>query len=32
MLSGHLCRCTGYGNIVRAVREAAQARRRSDHA
>ena len=32
MLSGHLCRCTGYGNIVRAVLEVAQSRRRSDHA
>lgn len=25
MLSGHLCRCTGYTNIVRAVLDAAQA-------
>lgn len=25
-LSGNLCRCTGYANIVRAVREAADAR------
>jgi carbon-monoxide dehydrogenase small subunit len=24
-LSGNLCRCTGYGGIVRAVRDAAQA-------
>jgi 2-furoyl-CoA dehydrogenase 2Fe-2S iron sulfur subunit len=32
MLSGHLCRCTGYSNIVRAVLEVAQARRRSEHA
>ncbi|MEI2417830.1 (2Fe-2S)-binding protein [Orrella sp. JC864] len=27
MLSGHLCRCTGYTNIVRAVLETAAARR-----
>jgi len=27
MLSGHLCRCTGYTNIVQAVLEAAAARR-----
>ncbi|OWW22056.1 (2Fe-2S)-binding protein [Noviherbaspirillum denitrificans] len=27
MLSGHLCRCTGYTNIVKAVLETAQARR-----
>jgi 2-furoyl-CoA dehydrogenase 2Fe-2S iron sulfur subunit len=26
MLSGHLCRCTGYTNIVKAVLETAQAR------
>jgi 2-furoyl-CoA dehydrogenase 2Fe-2S iron sulfur subunit len=26
MLSGHLCRCTGYTNIVRAILEAAQQR------
>jgi 2-furoyl-CoA dehydrogenase 2Fe-2S iron sulfur subunit len=32
MLSGHLCRCTGYSNIVRAVLEVAQSRRSSDHA
>jgi carbon-monoxide dehydrogenase small subunit len=25
VLSGNLCRCTGYGNIVRAVRKAARA-------
>jgi 2-furoyl-CoA dehydrogenase 2Fe-2S iron sulfur subunit len=28
MLSGHLCRCTGYGSIVRAVLEVARSRRR----
>ena len=28
-LSGNLCRCTGYENIVRAVRAAADARRRT---
>jgi 2-furoyl-CoA dehydrogenase 2Fe-2S iron sulfur subunit len=27
MLSGHLCRCTGYTNIVKAVLETAQSRR-----
>jgi 2-furoyl-CoA dehydrogenase 2Fe-2S iron sulfur subunit len=27
MLSGHLCRCTGYTNIVKAVLETAAARR-----
>lgn len=27
VLAGNLCRCTGYGNIVRAVRKAAQAMR-----
>jgi 2-furoyl-CoA dehydrogenase 2Fe-2S iron sulfur subunit len=27
MLSGHLCRCTGYTNIVKAVLETAQTRR-----
>lgn len=27
MLSGHLCRCTGYTNIVKAVMETAAARR-----
>ena len=27
MLSGHLCRCTGYTNIVKAVLETAQERR-----
>lgn len=27
MLSGHLCRCTGYTNIVKAVMETAQSRR-----
>lgn len=27
MLSGHLCRCTGYTNIVKAVLETAEARR-----
>ncbi|HXV07952.1 MAG TPA: (2Fe-2S)-binding protein, partial [Burkholderiales bacterium] len=27
MLSGHLCRCTGYTNIVRAVLDAAAQRR-----
>jgi 2-furoyl-CoA dehydrogenase 2Fe-2S iron sulfur subunit len=26
MLSGHLCRCTGYTNIVRAILEVAQQR------
>jgi 2-furoyl-CoA dehydrogenase 2Fe-2S iron sulfur subunit len=32
MLSGHLCRCTGYGGIVKAVMEVAEhrQRRRSD--
>lgn len=29
MLSGHLCRCTGYGGIVKAVMEVAANRRRS---
>ena len=29
MLSGHLCRCTGYTNIVKAVLETAQERRES---
>lgn len=29
MLSGHLCRCTGYTNIVKAVLETAQSRRAS---
>jgi len=29
MLSGHLCRCTGYTGIVRAVLEAAEERRNS---
>jgi 2-furoyl-CoA dehydrogenase 2Fe-2S iron sulfur subunit len=29
MLSGHLCRCTGYGGIVKAVMEVATNRRRS---
>jgi 2-furoyl-CoA dehydrogenase 2Fe-2S iron sulfur subunit len=28
MLSGHLCRCTGYGGIVKAVMEVARDRRR----
>jgi 2-furoyl-CoA dehydrogenase 2Fe-2S iron sulfur subunit len=28
MLSGHLCRCTGYTNIVKAVLETAEARRK----
>jgi 2-furoyl-CoA dehydrogenase 2Fe-2S iron sulfur subunit len=33
MLSGHLCRCTGYTNIVNAVLEvAAQRQRRIEHA
>ena len=32
MLSGHLCRCTGYTNIVRAVLEAAGERRRTSSA
>jgi 2-furoyl-CoA dehydrogenase 2Fe-2S iron sulfur subunit len=27
MLSGHLCRCTGYTNIVKAVLETAASRR-----
>jgi carbon-monoxide dehydrogenase small subunit len=31
-LEGNLCRCTGYQNIVRAVRTAAQAMRRPGHA
>ena len=29
MLSGHLCRCTGYTNIVKAVMETAAARRQA---
>jgi aerobic-type carbon monoxide dehydrogenase small subunit (CoxS/CutS family) len=29
VLSGHLCRCTGYQNIVRAVQKAAAAMRAS---
>ena len=28
VLSGNLCRCTGYGNIVRAIRKAAQVMRK----
>jgi 2-furoyl-CoA dehydrogenase 2Fe-2S iron sulfur subunit len=32
MLSGHLCRCTGYTNIVRAVLEVAEARQRGSGA
>jgi 2-furoyl-CoA dehydrogenase 2Fe-2S iron sulfur subunit len=32
MLSGHLCRCTGYSSIVRAVLDAAQARGRTGDA
>jgi 2-furoyl-CoA dehydrogenase 2Fe-2S iron sulfur subunit len=32
MLAGHLCRCTGYSSIVRAVLDAAQARRRGGDA
>jgi 2-furoyl-CoA dehydrogenase 2Fe-2S iron sulfur subunit len=32
MLSGHLCRCTGYTNIVRAVLETAAERLGRPHA
>ena len=30
LLSGHLCRCTGYSGIVAAALEAAEARRSED--
>jgi len=30
VLSGHLCRCTGYANIVKAIKEAADASRAHD--
>lgn len=30
MLGGHLCRCTGYQNIVISVREAARSMRRQE--
>ena len=30
VLSGHLCRCTGYANIVAAIKEAAEASRAND--
>jgi 2-furoyl-CoA dehydrogenase 2Fe-2S iron sulfur subunit len=32
MLSGHLCRCTGYTGIVKAILEVAASRRESSHA
>jgi 2-furoyl-CoA dehydrogenase 2Fe-2S iron sulfur subunit len=32
MLSGHLCRCTGYTNIVNAVLDVAAERRKTKHA
>jgi carbon-monoxide dehydrogenase small subunit len=30
LLSGHLCRCTGYENIFRAVRKTARGRKTTD--
>ncbi|MDD9993650.1 MAG: 2Fe-2S iron-sulfur cluster-binding protein, partial [Rhodospirillales bacterium] len=30
LLSGHLCRCTGYSGIVAAALDAAEARQRED--